>query len=95
MNSSLPVVLTVNALPSRARDGDRHRLGRQYRRRHLAAGRLRGNGYIVSRGGTPVATVAGAVTNYLDFNVAPNTTYCYSVVATNATALPPPAPPIA
>ncbi|EEF63380.1 Ig-like domain-containing protein [Pedosphaera parvula] len=39
-------------------------------------------GYIVSRGGT--ATAAVGSTNYLDLGLAPGTTYCYSVVATNS-----------
>jgi subtilisin family serine protease len=39
-------------------------------------------GYIVRRGGTPIATTLG--TSFSDAGLAPNTQYCYTVTATNA-----------
>jgi len=41
------------------------------------------SGYLLSRGGSFLAAVAG--TNYMDTAVMPGASYCYAVVATNAT----------
>ncbi|HXI83339.1 MAG TPA: hypothetical protein VNL17_04520 [Verrucomicrobiae bacterium] len=38
--------------------------------------------YIVARGGNPIATVSG--TSYVSSGLAPNTTYCYTIAATNS-----------
>jgi hypothetical protein len=38
--------------------------------------------YIVTRGGNPITTVSA--TSYLDSGLTPNTTYCYTIAATNS-----------
>jgi len=78
---SSPVFITVSPLPSAPAAVTATALANNLISVSWGAA-ANATGYVVSRGGVPVAFVPG--TNYLDLGVSPNTTYCYSIVASNA-----------
>ena len=79
-NTSAPIIVTANPLPAAPQNLSVTALASNFVTltgpRSVNAG-----GYLLQRNGVAIATLA--TTAYQDFGLAPNTTYCYSVVGTN------------
>jgi autotransporter-associated beta strand protein len=78
---SPPVFITVNPLPSAPTTVAASALANNLVSVSWPAG-VAAAGYILTRDGLPIASLSG--TTYLDLGLSPNTTYCYSVIATNS-----------
>ena len=82
MNASLPQILIVNGIATAPTNVIATALATNMVGVTWSAGGS-ATGYIVSRSGTPIATVAAGATGYVDYTAAPNTSYCYTVQTTN------------